>query len=195
MFFPESKLAHLHCKGEGIEIGAAAHNPFGLENCLNVGISDDFEFYKKHQIDMCGEYATIEISARADKLPFDDNSKDYIVSSHVVEHLQDLIGTFKEWNRVVRDQGIIFIIFPKRDALEEDKDRALSSIPEFVCNHQNPTQFFDSTHHVWVFDLQLMKNLVDYCCNYYSLNWTVLELVETDDKCGNGHMIVIRVNK
>ncbi len=35
LFFRESALAHRYCRGTGLEIGGAAHNPFGL-NTLNV---------------------------------------------------------------------------------------------------------------------------------------------------------------
>jgi predicted SAM-dependent methyltransferase len=195
MIFPESKLAHKYCKGSGIEIGAAAHNPFGLENCLNIGIPEDEEFYRQHQIDMCGEFAEIDIYARADQLPFEDNSLDYVVSSHVVEHLYDLIGTFYEWNRVVKNQGVIFIIFPKCDALPEDIGRPISSIPEFVYNNVNPPEKFDSTHHVWIFTLELMVNLINFCSGYFNIHWDVIDKLETDDKVGNGHCVVCRVNK
>jgi SAM-dependent methyltransferase len=195
MKFKESELAHRYCQGQGVEIGAAAHNPFGLENCLKVGVLDDEEFYRKNQIDMCGEYYDIDVIAQADKLPFEDNSKDYIVSSHVVEHLQDLIGTFLEWKRVIKNQGIVFMIFPKRDALPADIGRPLSSIADFiVANSINHTELI-TTEHIWVFDLEVMKSLIEYCNNYYFLNWTVLESEETDDKAGNGHCIVCRVNK
>jgi ubiquinone/menaquinone biosynthesis C-methylase UbiE len=194
MKFPESPLAHKYCIGEGIEIGAAAHNSFGLPNCIKVGIPDDEEFYRKHQVDMCGEYAEIEVFAQADKLPFPDKSKDYIITSHVVEHLQDLIGTFKEWNRVIKKDGIVFMIFPNRTALKEDIGRPLSAIPEFEYAHQTGYKELISTEHIWVFSLQTMVNLIDYCNNYHCLNWAILEKLEVDDKAGNGHEIIIKVN-
>jgi len=195
MKFNESALAHKWCRGEGIEIGAAAHNPFGLENCLKVGVRDDEEFYRKNQVDMCGEFFEIDVIAQADKLPFADNSKDYIVSSHVVEHLQDLIGTFLEWKRVLKKDGIVFMIFPKRDALPEDIGRPLSTIPEFVSAAMTEHPKLITTEHIWVFDLEVMKSLIEYCNNYYFLNWTVVESLETDDKVSNGHCVVARVNK
>ena len=195
MKFNESALAHKFCIGSGIEIGAAAHNPFGLENCLKVGVRDDEDFYRQNQIDMCGEYFEIDVIAQADKFPFEDNSKGYIVSSHVVEHLQDLIGTFLEWKRVLKKDGIVFMIFPKRDALPADIGRPLSTIPDFVVAHNNVHNELITTEHIWVFDLEVMKSLIEYCNNYYFLDWTVIETEETDSKVGNGHTVVCRVNK
>lgn len=195
MKFPESALAHKYCQGSGVEIGSASHNPFGLSDCIKVGVPDDEEFYRKHQIDMCGEYVEIEVFAQADKLPFEDKSKDYIVSSHVVEHLQDLIGTFLEWKRVIKKDGIVFIIFPHRGALPEDIGRPLSVLPDFVQAHMDEHPVLITTEHIWVFNLQVMLDLIHYCNNYYHLNWTVLEKLEIDDKVGNGSCVVCRVNE
>lgn len=52
VIFPESKLAHEILDGlDGLEIGPAAHNPFGLRT-RNVGLSPerdpiDYEFFKQ----------------------------------------------------------------------------------------------------------------------------------------------------
>ena len=47
-----------------------------------------------------------------------DQSEDFILSSHVVEHLPNVIAAFIEWNRIVRDSGYVFMIVPLRDAFE-----------------------------------------------------------------------------
>jgi ubiquinone/menaquinone biosynthesis C-methylase UbiE len=44
----------------------------------------------------------VDIVAPGDKLPFANNSLDYVLSSHVLEHFWDPIKTIKEWLRVVR---------------------------------------------------------------------------------------------
>jgi predicted SAM-dependent methyltransferase len=194
--FKDSELAHKYCIGKGIEIGAAAHNPFNLADCINVAIPHDHEFYKQNQIEMCGKFVQVDYFTSADKLLFSgDNEYDYIVSSHVIEHLQDLIGTFIEWKRVLKPDGIIFIIFPKRDALPEDVGRPLSHVGEMVYNHLHKPEIFDSTKHVWVLDLQVMKNLIDFCNNYFSFNFEIIDMEETDTKVGNGHTIVLKVKK
>lgn len=196
IIFPESPNAHKYCKGKGLEIGAAAHNPFNLQDCKNVACKEDYEFYKQNQIDMCGNFAKVDYFTSADKLTFADKSEyDYIISSHVVEHLQDLIGTFFEWRRVLKPNGIIFIIFPKRNALDEDIHRPLSSIDQFIWAHNNPPEKFDSTKHQWVFDLHSMISLISYCNEVYDLNFEIIEAHETDDKVKNGHQIIMRVIK
>ena len=64
--FRESQLAHQLLDGlEGIEIGPAAHNPFGLKT-RSVGLTSetdaaDFSFYEKMQLENCGAVAAIDI--------------------------------------------------------------------------------------------------------------------------------------
>ena len=50
----------------------------------------------------------------ADKLPFEDNSIDEIYSRHVVEHftLKEFLKVLSEWNRVLKDGGVVYIICP-----------------------------------------------------------------------------------
>lgn len=65
------RLAFEYCKGEGIEFGAAAHNPFELPYCRNVAPCDgvntvyeqdrrDFTKYSKEQGDMCQQIAPVQ---------------------------------------------------------------------------------------------------------------------------------------
>ena len=48
----------------------------------------------------------------ADKLEYDDNSFDKIVSSHVVEHILDLKKTLEEIKRVLKPSGICALLYP-----------------------------------------------------------------------------------
>jgi len=195
MKFPESKIAHRYCKGEGIEIGAAAHNPFGLENCKFLAHKERVEFWKESEISMCGEYIEPDMYGTAEEIPVEDNSQDYIVSSHVIEHVPNPIRAFLEWKRVLKNQGIVFMIFPKRDADPNDVNRPISEISDFYKQYNNPQPLNDNSCHIWIFTLETMVNLIDFCNETYGLGWKIIDSQETDDKVGNGHTIVIKVNK
>ena len=45
-------------------------------------------------------------------MPFNDNSFDLIVSSSVIEHVQDVRMVISECNRVLKDGGILYLVFP-----------------------------------------------------------------------------------
>ena len=114
------------------KLGAAAHTPFNLPRCKNVAPQRDFEFYKGEQIQMCGAYAEVDVFAEAHDLPFEADSLDYVLSSHVVEHLPDIPRAFKEWHRVVRDGGYVFMIIPHPTALPQDVGLPLSAAAEML---------------------------------------------------------------
>lgn len=195
MKFKESALAHKHCQGKGIEIGAAAHNPFGLENCLFLANKERVEFWRQSEISMCGKYIEPDMYGDAENIPLEDNTLDYVLSSHVIEHVPNPIKAFFEWNRVLKDQGIVFMIFPKRDSDPQDVNRPISKISDFYNQYKNPQPLTDEHCHIWIFTLETMVELIEYCNENYSLGWDIIDLQQTDDKVGNGSTIVCRVNK
>jgi len=203
-FFPESQLAHSLLDGlRGIEIGPAAHNPFGLHT-ISVGLSKklkpaDYEKFEREQLDRCGKVAEIDISADASSLPIPDDSTDFVIHSHVWEHLYDSLGALEEWVRVVRNGGYIFVIVPKRDALPSDKTRSVTSMEELVLRHNSPSETALSqpaTQHCTVFSPELLFEIEGWF-NRPRSDAVLMRVAfqGTDDKVGNGHTIVWLVNK
>ena len=99
-------------KLHGVEIGASTQNSFGLKRSINVDFSDaPGEYWQSKD---CVP-AVINIVANGDNLPFKDGTLDYVLSSHVMEHFFDPVKALKEWHRVTRPGGYIFIIAPHMD--------------------------------------------------------------------------------
>ena len=73
-----------------------------------------------------------DIIAEMDCLGFADNSQDYIVSSHCLEHHADTLSVLQEWYRVIRPGGKIGIAVPHGEyasylslGLSKDKHKQL----------------------------------------------------------------------
>jgi SAM-dependent methyltransferase len=184
--FRESDLAHYLLDGlRGIEIGGSAHNPFGLKT-LNVDYTDELTEFKLGEIQMCGEFRKVDIVSAGDDLPFKDNVWDFVISSHAIEHFYDPVKTVKEWLRVVKPGGYVYIIAPHKERTF-DRDRPRTPLAEIVDRHDNPNPPVPMTyihHSVWI-----TSDFVDIC-NYYG--WKVLAVQDVDDKVGNGFTIVIQ---
>ncbi len=212
IFHSPMSLAFEYCKGKGIEIGAAAHNPFSLPGCLNLSIYSnkpnsrahkDFLMYQQAQCNICGAYAYIDIASEAQAIPLKSRSQDYVISSHVIEHIPDLISAFLEWNRIVKAGGIIFIIFPKRDAIQADSIRPLTPLEHFIedfkLKRNVDSHPLDPGHTFWghyhVFSIQTILDILGWSRSHVGLNWNVVLKEETDSKVGNGHTIVLRKKK
>jgi SAM-dependent methyltransferase len=184
---PESVLAHFYLDGlKGLEIGASAHNPFGLKT-LNVDYSDDYTtVYKQEEIRATGQYAPVNIVASGDKLPIESDSQDFVISSHVIEHFYDPISAVKEWLRVVRPSGYVYIIAPHKERTF-DRDRPRTALSELLERHEFPNPPVPDHHghySVWI-----TKDFLELCDHF---KWKVVAVQDVDDKIGNGFTIVLQ---
>lgn len=209
IIFQESKLAHQILDGlEGLEIGPAAHNPFALRT-RNVGLSPerdpvDHEFFKQSQLENCGSFAPIHISADAADIPLPDSSTDFVLHSHVWEHLSNPLRALEEWVRLTRSGGYIFVIVPKHDAAPADIGRPVTSLTSLVQNYNRETHPEPGSTamqgsgrgHYTVFSLGLLREIGRWFnFSHFKARLDEVAFQETDDKVGNGHTIVWQVKK
>jgi SAM-dependent methyltransferase len=78
-------------------------------------------------------------------LPFHDHSLDYVVASHVLEHVANPIAALAEWYRVVRPGGILYLVVPDRRATWEHR-RPLTPVAHFFEDYARGTTACDATH-------------------------------------------------
>jgi ubiquinone/menaquinone biosynthesis C-methylase UbiE len=190
MKFPESKLAHQYCVGNGLEIGGSAHNPFGLDT-VNIDITDSMDtVYKMMEMELCGEMLPVDFVAPGDDIPVVDESFDFVVSSHVLEHFVNPIKAIVEWFRIIRPGGTIFMIVPHRDrTFDSERERTPLShiIGDYITGRSEPHET-EQHEHVWI--TQDIVDLVYYLQTF--IPNMVLECFEdVDDKVGNGFTIIL----
>ena len=101
------------------------------------------------QVDRFAEYANERTIAdyygEASDLPFRDSSLDYVASSHVLEHSANPAQALWEWVRVLRHQGIIYVIVPDR-RLTFDHPRPLTSVSHMIDDFRAHKTQSDGTH-------------------------------------------------
>lgn len=190
MKFPESELAHrfLDGRARGLEIGGAAQNPFGIPGCWNLDYTrDETTAFKQAERETCGETLRVDVVGVGDDLPFRSGSLDYVIASHVIEHLFDPIGAIEEWMRVLRPGGIVFCIVPHK-VRTFDKDRPRTSAAELLLRRSGriprPAVDDHGHHSVWV-----TEDFLELC----RLNgWPVVDFLDEDDKAKNGFAVVLR---
>jgi SAM-dependent methyltransferase len=158
--------------------------------------------FKINEEILCGEKLPVDIVANGDDLPLEDESVDYVISSHVFEHFFDPIAALKEWVRVVRPGGYVFIIVPNKAAIPEE-DRDPHSVQELIDRHEGRIKREDvymgayqnssvsglplNEHGHWtVFSLETLVDLFQHY-NYEIVAWE-----DPDKKVGNGICIVIQ---
>ena len=120
----------------GVEIGAFKSPVPGLApKPINV---DRFRDY-------AGERCLADYYGDATELPFRDNSLDYVITSHVLEHVANPVKALAEWYRVLRPGGIIYCLVPDR-RYTWDHARALTPVWHMLEDFARGTTVADGTH-------------------------------------------------
>lgn len=103
---------------------------------LDVNISDNYITLKNK----------VDIKADAHELPMiDSGSVDFVGSSHTIEHLTNPIKALKEWNRILRDGGIIYACIPYYKKTF-DHNRKVTELEHLISDYKNNVGLNDETH-------------------------------------------------
>lgn len=180
-----STLANFYLKDKkGIEIGGSYHNQFYL-NTLNVDYTDERTVFKQEELNNFKKALKVDVVSQGDNLPFENNSWDFVINSHVLEHFYDPIKAINEWMRVIKPDGYLFMIIPHKERTF-DKNRERTTLKELIERHNNPKENYDACGHYSVWITEDVLEL----CKYMDLN--VVNYQDVDDKVGNGFAVVIQ---
>ena len=120
----------------GVEVGAGGKPVPGLEpRAIQV------DCFKTFGADVCDA----DFYGHAGALPFHDHSLDYVIASHVLEHVANPVAALVEWYRVVRPGGILYLIVPNRLATF-DRGRVLTPVEHMLTDFERGTTACDATH-------------------------------------------------
>jgi SAM-dependent methyltransferase len=135
---PQAIAAALYLRGEGLEIGA-------LNRPTKVPATSRTRFVDRMTTEQLrAEYPEM---ADADLVPVSvvadgetlaevpDNSQDYIIANNFLEHCEDPINTLKNFFRVVRPGGVLFLVVPNKRS-NIDQMRPPTTIDHIVRDHR-----------------------------------------------------------
>jgi len=180
--FKESEIANQYLRGlKGVEIGASYHNPFGLDT-INVDLYDAGQ-HQEQQMRAAGKTVKIDVIANGDKLPFPDESFDFVINSHVIEHFENPIKALYEWLRVARKY--VFMIVPHMERTG-DRTRPLTLISEIIAAYYFDVQNTVDKHH-YTYTPENFGELLEALGLDY-------KIIDPDDKVGNGFISIITKN-
>ena len=115
-------------------------------------IAPEQVFYKKFKSFSHWDYTTSDLHSpladvKADicALPFEDNSYDFILCNHVLEHIPNDLKAMEELYRVLKPGGTAILQVP----LEEDRENAFED--DAITDQQERTRVFGQYDHVRVY--------------------------------------------
>jgi SAM-dependent methyltransferase len=84
-----------------------------------------------------------------------DATYDFVMSSHVIEHIGNPVRALKEWRRILKPAGSAIFVVPHRDHTFDHR-RPLTTLQHMVEDFERSTGDDDQTH------LQETLDLIDY---------------------------------
>jgi SAM-dependent methyltransferase len=77
-----------------------------------------------------------------------DESEDFVIANHVIEHCEDPVGTIKGFCRFLRPDGIIFLAVPDKRESAIDQRRPLTTIDHLIQDHELGASFSRRGHYI-----------------------------------------------
>lgn len=188
-------LRHLKDLARGLELGASTINPFPGLTHWNLD-HPDAQLFQEVQRRSLGRAVEIDVFGDGQALPVATGALDYLLASHVIEHMPDTLRSLREWSRVVRPGGIVFLIVPHRDRTA-DRARPRTSLEHHLADYAlaktvASSPLVPTSHYqVWVTEdlVAVLRRLIDLGW----IDWELVEIEDVDSKAGNGFTIVARV--
>jgi len=74
-----------------------------------------------------------------------DESYDFVLSSHTLEHMANPVAALMEWRRILRYGGVLLLCVPHKSATFDHK-RSVTSIEHMIKDYESETGEDDLTH-------------------------------------------------
>lgn len=135
--------------GNGIEFGAGAY-PFPVGGGCRVLYADRNSVANLEQRGYFGAAKVIAPDLTSDFQEMEgisDNSLDFIIASHVIEHTSSPLRALKSAYAKLRTNGQLVLIIPDME-VTFDKDRQLTSLDHLILDLESPSRERDWEHYL-----------------------------------------------
>lgn len=131
-------LAFVFLNGSGLEVGAG-DRPWPVRPDVNVFYGDTRDAIGlRDYFNNDGVHFGGYIDAQS-FVGFRDNSVDFVISGHVIEHLPDPIGAIRHTIRVIKDQGIFLLAVPDMERTH-DRNRPPTTLEHLILDSEDNGQ-------------------------------------------------------
>ena len=147
----ENKVIGRHIRGRGIEIGAL-WKKFPVPKRATAWYVDRVapEALRREYSEVAGKIVAPDVVTDAQALPFRDGGLDFVIASHVLEHMPFPLSALREWYRVLLPGGVLVLKIPDK-RYTFDVWRPRTAIQHLIAEDENPAAFDRRAHFAeWV---------------------------------------------
>jgi predicted SAM-dependent methyltransferase len=178
-------LASIYLRGAGIEVGAL-NNPLKVPSDVTVQYVDIKlpEELEKFYVGVTDIKAP-DIVTDGEKLTgVADESQDFVIANHFIEHCEDPIGTIENFLRVVKPNGILFLTLPDK-RFTFDFCRPVTTFEHLMRDYRDGGEWSRFGHHEEMHRLlfgitdetQIRRHIEQLAETHYHV-WTQIEMLE-----------------
>jgi predicted SAM-dependent methyltransferase len=178
-------LASTYLSGNGMEVGAL-HNPLKVPSHANVQYVDLKipEELQKFYVGVT-DIKVPDILTDGETLTgVDDESQDFVIANHFIEHCQNPIGTIENFLRVLRPNGILFLTIPDK-RFTFDIRRPPTTFEHLLRDYREGGEWSRFGHHEEAHRLilgitdekQIRRHMEGMADTHYHV-WTQIEMLE-----------------
>ena len=201
------RISFGYLKGDGIEIGAL-HNPLPVSKHAKVKYVDRLPSVEllKHYSDLNPhQMVKIDLIDNGETLStIADNSLDFIIANHFLEHCENPIGTIRNHLKKIKASGILYYAIPEK-TYTFDKERSLTEFHHLIDDDtQGPTISRKDHFYDWIFFVEKKQDpngidirLTQLMAMNYSIHFHVWDittgfhfLYKTNEYLGNPFRIL-----
>jgi GT2 family glycosyltransferase/SAM-dependent methyltransferase len=146
---PRFAVARRYLSGEGLEIGAL-HRPLRVPRGASVKFVDkmDNAGLRSHYPELSSEdFVPVHVIDDGAVLATQaDDSRDFIIASHFLEHTEDPIAAIENHLRVLRPGGHLFLVLPLKDATF-DARREVTPLDHLLRDHRDGPEWSRRMHY------------------------------------------------
>jgi len=158
---PKRRLLAAWLQGDGIEVGALNH-PLWVPDTARVRYVDrlTLEEQRRHYPELAGARLTpVDLVGDAVNLAcIDDESVDFVIANHLVEHVEDPIATLLTFERVLKPGGVAYLAIPEQRSTF-DRTRELTTVEHLLREHDEGTDTTRREHYVdWARNVMRNEN-------------------------------------
>ena len=141
-------IASQYLSGEGIEVGAL-HAPLEVPPGVKVHYVDRMpvsELRKQYPELAAVNVVEADIVDNGETLSsIADNSWDFVIANHMIEHCQNPIGTLENFLRVLKPGGLVYMGVPDK-RYTFDIDRPLTSLDHLIRDYKEGPEWSKLGH-------------------------------------------------